>query len=354
MLSLYLFSIAATLVAARVSASGDLELHLMSDANGAKCLDGTPGGYYWRAAASHVNSTKYLLVLNGGGWCRSLEDCANRANTSLGSSKHWDSSISDDGITSIDPTYNPGFSGWNIAYMYYCDGTSYSSNNETTSMYKDQELHFRGRRLLDAFLEDLHRTRGISNATEVLLTGHSAGGLGAYLQGDNVGDYIYAVAGDDVKFGVVPDAGWFMPLPRANTKDNYYHDYMVQVLGVLGNSSGWVNPGCVAAHASDDPTLCLFAENSYPHTKYNYMPVQSSYDSWQLPNIIGLECLPPKCNSSDLAIAQSFHTSIVASMQQAGALPPGPTRPPSDPRAGSSAWLISCVSHSQMFYGNYF
>lgn len=358
-----MFSLAAAILcASSLLARGSslpLKLVLLDEAAksaGAKCLDGSPGGYYWRQATSQANATKYLLVFNGGGWCRSLEDCAARSHTNLGSSTKWSSSINGEGITSTDPGLNPGFNGWNVAYLYYCDGTSYSSNNATTSSYGSQQLYFRGRRILDGFLEDLKANRGLDKATEVLLSGHSAGGLGAYLQGDHVGDFVKANAAAGVKYGVAPDAGWFMPLPQATTGNNYYHDYIVEVLGVLGNSSGWVNEGCVAAQAGPggDPHQCLFAENVFQYTKYDYMPVQSSYDSWQLPNIIDLKCLPPKCNATELAIAQGFHSALVASMTKAGALPPGVTRPQGASRRGSSAWVISCVSHSEMYYGDYF
>ena len=52
-------------------APGQMTLNLLHEAaasSGTVCLDGSPGGYYWRegTGADHI---KFLLVFNGGGWC---------------------------------------------------------------------------------------------------------------------------------------------------------------------------------------------------------------------------------------------------------------------------------------------
>ena len=61
---------------------------LLTDAakTGAVCLDGTPGGYYISRGA---DPTKWIVFHQGGGWCSSLENCAARAGTKLGSSSFW-------------------------------------------------------------------------------------------------------------------------------------------------------------------------------------------------------------------------------------------------------------------------
>jgi hypothetical protein len=40
---------------------------------GARCMDGTAGGYY--LTLSHTNTTKYVIYIEGGGECRTKSDC---------------------------------------------------------------------------------------------------------------------------------------------------------------------------------------------------------------------------------------------------------------------------------------
>ena len=54
---------------------------------GARCLDGSPSGYYFRPG---VESDKFVIFLQGGGLCVTPVDCLHRAKGPLGSSKGVD------------------------------------------------------------------------------------------------------------------------------------------------------------------------------------------------------------------------------------------------------------------------
>ena len=84
---------------------------------GAVCLDGSPGAYYFREGFdSGVH--KYYIHHQGGGWCESLDDCLERSTGDLGSSKNYPKSITlDDGYFSNDPAINPMMHNWNNIYM---------------------------------------------------------------------------------------------------------------------------------------------------------------------------------------------------------------------------------------------
>ena len=93
---------------------------------GAMCLDGTPTGYYIRKGEGD-GAKKWILHLGGGGWCNDSAVCYNRSLTWLGSSKDWPKSESLDGFLSDNKSVNPDFYNWNIVYMMYCDGASFSN-----------------------------------------------------------------------------------------------------------------------------------------------------------------------------------------------------------------------------------
>eukprot|EP01043_Picozoa_sp_COSAG02_P007972 COSAG02_NODE_247_length_27137_cov_61.275057_18_plen_246_part_00 len=106
---------------------------ILTTANGAQCLDGTPPGYH----IQHRDPGSWSMHLQGGGWCVGEGSCAGRAVTALGSSKSYRKDMDAilgkydggaHGIFSSDPVVNPDFHNFTKAYIRYCDGGSFSGN----------------------------------------------------------------------------------------------------------------------------------------------------------------------------------------------------------------------------------
>ena len=91
------------------------------------CLDGSPPGYFIRQGSGD-GAKKWIVHLEGGGWCVSEEDCYNRSKTYLGSSTMWPPSIAIGGFLSDNVTVNPKFADWNVVYVMYCDGGSFAGS----------------------------------------------------------------------------------------------------------------------------------------------------------------------------------------------------------------------------------
>ncbi|CAI5471809.1 unnamed protein product [Closterium sp. Yama58-4] len=92
----------------------------------AVCLDGTPPGFHFQAGSGD-GANKWVIFLEGGAWCGSINDCYNRSLTKLGSSNQMQP-YSFIGILSPNPAINPEFFSWNRAVVRYCDGASFSGN----------------------------------------------------------------------------------------------------------------------------------------------------------------------------------------------------------------------------------
>eukprot|EP01050_Picozoa_sp_SAG11_P038881 SAG11_NODE_16088_length_557_cov_0.792576_1_plen_103_part_10 len=88
-------------VATAADPTGTWTKVLLADAvskSGARCLDGTPGGYYIRthnAKGEKADPQRWIVFMQGGGWCSSDENCAERAGSSLGSSTGWGPTYTD-------------------------------------------------------------------------------------------------------------------------------------------------------------------------------------------------------------------------------------------------------------------
>ncbi|BAF06975.2 Os01g0892500 [Oryza sativa Japonica Group] len=96
-------------VARSTAAAPDVvELILLTGAQekGAVCLDGSPPGYHLqRGFGSGEHS--WLIYLEGGEWCDTIESCSNRKTTELGSSKLMEAQEFE-GILSNNQTVNSG------------------------------------------------------------------------------------------------------------------------------------------------------------------------------------------------------------------------------------------------------
>ncbi len=68
------------------------------------------------------------MHMEGGGWCYNEDACLERSKTDLGSSKNWPSMTYLSGFLSDDPQLNPLFYNWNMIFLKYCDGASFTGN----------------------------------------------------------------------------------------------------------------------------------------------------------------------------------------------------------------------------------
>ena len=94
---------------------------------GAVCLDGSAPGYYLRQGNGEGVS-KWILHLEGGAWCGDERDCLDRSKTALGSSTFWPPTAEFNGFLSDNATVNSDFYNWNVAFLMYCDGSSFGGN----------------------------------------------------------------------------------------------------------------------------------------------------------------------------------------------------------------------------------
>ena len=56
---------------------------------------------------------------------------------------------------STNQTLNPTMYDWNHVYIEYCDGGSFSGDQQETVMSTEGLLYFRGKRILNAVLDSL-------------------------------------------------------------------------------------------------------------------------------------------------------------------------------------------------------
>eukprot|EP00052_Salpingoeca_macrocollata_P000982 m.23224 g.23224 ORF g.23224 m.23224 type:complete len:384 (-) comp11011_c0_seq1:49-1200(-) len=260
-----------------------------TEESGARCLDGTPGMYYLRPSTGGVNSTKWVIHIQGGAWCESLEDCVSRSKSRLGSSLRKFQPCADpregqpchadldhiEGCNNTrwcgslmvnDPDINPLAYDWNAVLFMYCDGGSWTGDTETT--YQGTQLHFRGRRLFDGVVQSLLKNHAMDQATMIILGGDSAGGMATYIHADHFSEMV-----PHAQVLAIPDSGFFLDVPNSHYRYRDIFNFM--------NSTSGLNKACVAAHTPDTVYQCMFSQYTAPYLQTPVLAKQSQYDPAQ-------------------------------------------------------------------------
>ena len=350
-------------------------------------LDGTAPGFYVSPGVGAATS-KFIIHIQGGGWCISLGDCYGRSQSTLGSSRQWRSSPQwengdggEHGMLSPDAAINPLFHDWTRVFVAYGDGGSWAGSVIAPVASGQGNIYFRGRYNLDAVVSTLKGSYGLAAATEVILKGCSAGGLSVYLHADYVGSLLPAVA----KYVAIPGAGFFMDLPGYDGAYHYRGNYQWVAQAMNVTQLGAVNDGCLAFYAGQPGAplwKCYVAQYTLPFIKTPLFIDNSLADSWQgseimvrgptppppppppsspnrvfdggMPIVIvchpdactrhpmlvvivcvsqNLPCDPANCNASVIAYMDSFNTAMVAAVA------------PVVTAANGGAFLQTCYRH---------
>lgn len=247
----------------------------------ARCLDGSQYFFYFRSGFGD-GLKKYQIYLQGGGWCTSYKECSERAqnNGYLGSSQGytqyaWYSAdyLDDSQIN------NPLMYNWNTIWMIYCDGSSFTGNNFTIYRYGEQNLYFRGHQNLKEGMLALQTEYGLDKASDIVLSGCSAGGLAVYLNNDYIVNNF--VNQEAAKTFLSISASGFFPFDNPiNANDKNWANGILWIYDTQ-NVTNNLNAQCVAHYKQmNAASNCMFAQFVVPFLHKNKIfALQSIYDA---------------------------------------------------------------------------
>jgi hypothetical protein len=139
---------------------------------------------------------------------------------------------------------------------------------------------------LDAVLDDLLAHRGMDEATDVVFTGGSAGGLTTYLQLDHVKTRLPT----GTKIRGLGDAGWFLDHAAFGSTEHVYTNDMAYLFNM---SQSVTNSDCQAALGTRLGWKCFMAQYVFDFIQTPVFIAEGMYDSWQLGNVLNLGCGSP-------------------------------------------------------------
>lgn len=298
------------------------------------CLDGSAPAYFFRPGWGS-GASKFLIHYEGGGWCTSEEACLDRAGTGYGSSRAFlnetDLSVVLKNYFSKDPASNPLFYNWNIVQLKYCDGASFAGHVERPLVVGGTPVYFRGRLINEAFIREMVRRRNLKEATDVVVSGCSAGGVAVYLHIDKWAD---ALKGSKARVRGLADSGFFV---EQSLRDCITSCNMRALVKLHKVGSGSVPSECAKAYRGEEggPSKCFFAQYVLPYVRTPIFSTMSRFDTAAQ----GFNCLYgtqfTKVNELGDLVARVFNETLTQASPEHG-------------------WLLdSCTRHCYYCTGGY-
>lgn len=306
----------ALLVLSTGRVSGTMEWRNISDAR-ALCNDFSQAGYFVRRASGAASSHRWLVFLEGGGFCSSPSSCNIRyfreeVRTAGGTPaelwQRWKEkpasrfvsplmtatvrlfasgappTIEGKDLLDTNCSRNPTFCDFNHVLIPYCSSDLWLLNDTRSSRSPgdfrynpnatgDIQFVFRGAQIFRSALGDL----SIPVGSEVVLAGSSAGGVGAL----NHANWTTLQVGRNVR--VVMDSSWFVNF-RGVLSSNFSNPNTTALWKLAGSSveacqhtaQGFpccISPSCVLT-SRFSPSIPVFA-------------VTSLYDAFLLGSVVG-------------------------------------------------------------------
>lgn len=323
---------------------------------GGFCMDGSMAGYYIRIGS---DPSLFVIHLRGGGGCSTEADCLARNGTYKGSSLLWEDSIKGDRLLDGNCATNPDFCDATAVHVPYCTGDAHTGSN--TEISDDTwGLYFDGHSNFAAIVEHLITTYGMGDANNVLLTGGSAGSIGAYFNVDWLADRL----GSEITVKGVPNAGWYNPGSLPDDLEDIFapSDYDRFTAGENGNRfydsiqllDGAINPDrtkaknllssdCLADYAPNEWWACASLNIAYRYIKSPLFTIHSQYDTNQIFSTQGFAPKNPDQSEVDSVerYIEMWGKATRASLQQ---ILDNNTMTPKD-SPGDGLFSTSCLSH---------
>ena len=277
-----------------------------AESRNAVCNDGTPAVYFIRRGIEE-GSTRWIIHLQGGGFCYNSETCNRRGGqeSELMTTGRTPRSRPGNGILSSSNGDNKFFASVNQVFVAYCSSDLWSGDRAASP--ETNGLHFRGASIVRAVIEDLAdpsitASPNLAEATDILFSGSSAGGAGVLAHLDWLAEKFpkASVRGID-------DAGWFINIPPYNPTltpvDEVVQSAYKYWNGTVDESCADVNPGTEG--------LCYLGEQVYPYISAPLFVQIAQFDG---PQLISLGLKLP-IDDAETEYANQFAAAVRASLE---------------------------------------
>jgi len=245
---------------------------------GAMCMDGSPFYFtIWPGTSTHWT----FQFHDAGMGCFTFSDdeafgdddnnCEKRMDTWKGSS----TTRSDAECTCRNYDSEGNNETCNCVGLLDCDGSLQAGHlDEPLTTPSGRKMYSRGRRNLQATLDMLLESYNLGSATDVVISGQSAGGVASFAALDAMASWT-----PDAKVRGLHFAGFTIAHEKAKAEGEYIDQ--LQKMYDFHNIGEQMPADCLADH-SDYPHYCMLGEYSTRYIKTPMFVMNSRYDAWQM------------------------------------------------------------------------
>eukprot|EP01083_Nonionella_stella_P303747 1052613_1 len=222
------------------------------------CLDGSAPAFYYRPGTA---ATKYQIYFEGGGFCFNYKDCSKRSQTKLGSSRTYKNyAWFNTEYLSTNQHMNPLSHNWNTLYIRQCDGMAYLANKRMITVFDKKRIYFEGFAILRNLMRFLfveHNEFELNTATDIIISGASAGGMTILYHANYIWNEYIAKHNNQVHFMAVIESGYFRMVHDKTVNDLLWLYENMDVMDSL-------NAECVQYYSQTD--VCFVGEDCEDQT----------------------------------------------------------------------------------------
>ncbi len=270
-----------------------LTKHIIDDPL-AVCNDGTRAVYYFDPPTSPSRASKFIVHLQGGGWCYSDATCAARGSwlkTSDGTQPTR--AVVAGSLLNMD---DGPLAGAGAMYVHYCSSDAYVGNTDTSpTAGTSGRLLFRGQRIVMGAIDALGARHGLASGMRatVIVSGCSAGARGVMHNLNRIGARVAGVAPDARVVGLL-DSALYLDLPVVPTPvlaapaATPRLSVVDQARAVLDYTHASIDPACADAYAGAEHK-CLVGEYALRTLTPAHLVFAFGDDAYQLSEVL----LPP-------------------------------------------------------------
>eukprot|EP01012_Entosiphon_sulcatum_P012924 TRINITY_DN18206_c0_g1_i5.p1 TRINITY_DN18206_c0_g1~~TRINITY_DN18206_c0_g1_i5.p1 ORF type:complete len:418 (+),score=46.54 TRINITY_DN18206_c0_g1_i5:94-1254(+) len=285
---------------------------------GARCLDGSNPGYF--IETSTTQPTKWVIYIQGGGLCTTQQQCAARAKTSLGTSTVWPKTAVDvSNVLSTNGSYNPFFD-FNHVQIRYCSGDTHTGRQFQPNEWG---LYFAGHNNFVAIIDHLFNTTNLRDATDILFSGGSAGGIGCFAHVNYLVQRIHNAGMFRTRLMAAPKAGVYFPA-NITTFDSFktgntspQNSNLSLQLVTLYDS--YVDIVCEQAVGTANRHICWDVSVSYQYSQAPIFIAENLFDKQQIYGALGCQAGAP----AEQAFIDFFGNQMLTTLRALAPIKPG-------------------------------
>ena len=204
----------------------------------------------------------------------------------MGSSKGWPETVQGEGYLSTNTSTND-LANYTKIILGYCDGSLHQGHRNNPIPYKGTKLYLRGASITRShFKWIMNRYPNFKTADQIIITGVSAGGIGAFLWTN----YVRNLVTNASVVISIPDSSVFLATKTYQTNIDGIFTTTMNMFKTANLDEKTPLDLCNGRY-KDEEYKCLMIQYAWTSFQSRTLLINSEYDSWVINYALQIKCL---------------------------------------------------------------